>query len=131
MDSLEDPDSEEESVESNTGEDEVDITQCFTIGEITFKAGDNISAYWCEFLKDRASQNLPIRDVTSLLKYKFIKNEHHVFGLKFRYKMMKAACDLIIADYYTKFYKDRSPIEQYYYQKNSCKFSLPNKVQVK
>ena len=58
MDSLEDPDSEEESVESNTGEDEVDITQCFTIGEITFKAGDNISAYWCEFLKDRASQNL-------------------------------------------------------------------------
>lgn len=131
LDDVDGNNSDEESIESNSGNDELDITECFTVGETTFKPGDNISAYWCEFLRDRASQNLPITDVTSFLKYKFIKNEHHVFGLKFRYKMMKAACDLVIADYFSNMYKDKSPIEKYYYRQKSYKFSLPNKLQIK
>ena len=94
-------------------------------------SGHQVSEYWFQLLEDRILIKNGIVDVNNFLKYNFVKNNDHVFGLKFRYRMMKAAQDLYI---YTKFsldYQDLSPCEQYNYDKFSYKFTLPPKVPLK
>ena len=94
-------------------------------------SGQQVSQYWFQLLEDRILIKNGIVDIHNLLKYKFVKNNEHVFGLKFRYRMMKAAQDLYIFTRFAAVYEDLSPCEEYNYKKLSYKFTLPPKVPLK
>ena len=65
------------------------------------------------------------------MSHDFVRNEHHIFGLKLRYKMMKAACDLVVFEHHQDFYPKLSPMDKQYFDDKSYKFRLPPRLPIK
>ena len=76
----------EDSYDSEEEEEDL-VIDTFIYEGITFKPGFNIAPYWLVFLKDRVNLKLPIKDLVSFQKCKFILNDEHIFGNDSRMSM--------------------------------------------
>ena len=93
---------EEDSYDSEEEEDEDSVIDTFIYEGVVFKPGFNIAPYWLVFLKDRVNLKLPIKDLVTFQKCKFILNDEHIFGNDSRMSMAMKACDHVCFKYHTK-----------------------------
>ena len=131
----------ERNEESDDEEEEDDYESDGTIvlGEfmyegVTFNPGMDIAPYWLTFIKDRINLKIPIKDLVSFQKCKFILDDEHVFGSDARMKMAMKACDHIVYRYHNKKFRhpkintDKRRTLEYYSGSCSHKFVLPPRI---
>ena len=92
---------EEDSYDIKEEENEDTVIDTFIYEGVVFKPGFNIAPYWLDFLKDRVNLKIPIKDLVSFQKCKFILNDEHIFGNDSRMSMAMKACDHICFKYHT------------------------------
>ena len=131
----------ERNEESDDEEDEDDyesdgsiVLGKFMYEGVTFNPGMDIAPYWLTFIKDRINLKIPIKDLVSFQKCKFILDDEHVFGSDARMKMAMKACDHIVYRYHNKNFRhpkintDKRRMLEYYSGSGSHKFVLPPRI---
>ena len=79
----------------------------------------DIAPYWLTFIKDRINLKIPIKDLVSFQKCKFILDDEHVFGSDSRMKIAMKACDHIVYQYHNKNFRKPKINTQYRQKKNA------------